>query len=310
VTVRLLFFFGLFYGSLAVGLGLRQNRAWAPPIMRWTILLVEPWLFLYSLWVVDLRQLPLYAPIPLLAVILILLIIVTTPWLARRLLPRPESQGSFVLAAAFSNIGTTGGAFLCYLLFGQPGLSLAYLFLLPYPFLVFTLGFSVAKRYAAGRRLALSEYLRATLTDPLSALPLLAMTAGALLNAWGPRPPLGAAPVIDVLIKLDLISMCLAIGMTLEWPDFSALGRPLTANAAIKFILSPACALLLVWGWYGSFLSLPAKILVIQAAMPSAIYAVIITNLFGLDRKLVNALWISSTLLLAPVAALLFWFFG
>ncbi len=299
-------FYLLFYGSLAAGLLLRRGRAWAPRIMRWTILIVEPWLFFYSLWVVDLRQLPHYAPIPLASVGLILLSLLVAFPLARRFLPRPESQGSFLLAAAFSNIGTTGGAFVCYLLFGQPGLSLAYLFLLPYPFVVFTLGFSLAKRYASDRALTLGDYFRATLTDPLSALPLLAMAAGAAANAWGWRPPSWAASVIGVLIRLDLIAMCLAIGLTLERPSFRTDWKPLLANSLIKFVISPACALIAIGLAYGSLRPLPARVILIQSAMPSAIYAVIMANLFGLDRELVNRLWISSTLLLAGVTLALF----
>jgi malate permease and related proteins len=304
---RLATFYLLFYGALGAGVLLRAGRGWSPRIMRWTIILLEPWLFFYSLWVMDLSQIRHFTPIPLLAVALILLPLGLTPLWVGRFLPRRSSQGSFILAASFSNIGTTGGAFLCYLLFGQQGLSLAYLFLLPYPFLIFTLGFSLARRYARQDvRMTFGEYLLALLRDPVSVLPLLAMGAGAALNFYGWRPPAGAAPWVDILIKADIAVMCLAIGMTLNPPRLRDDWRAIAANGVIKFIALPALTLAAVLLIYGSLNPLPARVLLIQAAMPSAIYAVIAANLFDLDLELANTLWITTTLMLAPVALILF----
>jgi len=309
LTAQLLSFYLLFYGALGAGVVLRSGRGWSPRIMRWTIILLEPWLFLYSLWVMDLSRVSHYAPIPIIAVALILLPLLLTRPLARRLLPQRTSQGSFVLAASFSNIGTTGGAFLCYLLFGQPGLSLSYLFLLPYPFLIFTLGFSLAKHYSCDDcHLTLRDYVQATLRDPVSALPLFAMAAGLALNYYGIRPPVGSASVVDVLIRADLVIMCLAIGMTLNPPALRRDWAPIAANAAVKFLALPALTTVAAWIIYGSLAPVPAKVLVIQSAMPSAIYSVITANLFNLDRELANTLWITTTLLLAPIALALFVF--
>lgn len=307
MIARFASFFLLFYGALGAGVALRSRRRHAPAVMRAIILGLEPWLFFYSLWVLDLGQLRAYAPIPLMAVALILLPLGLTPALARRLLSAPASQGGFVLAAAFSNIGTTGGAFLCYLLFGQPGLSLAYLFLVPYPFLIFTLGFSLARRYG-GERPSLAQAARSLLFDPLSFLPLLAMTAGAACNYLGLRPSAGLAPWVDFLLKADLAIMCLAIGATLEPPNWRRDWAAVAANAGVKFLALPAVAAASAWLIYGSWSPLPAKILILQSAMPSAIYSVVMANLFKLDRELVNTLWISTTLLLAPVSLLVFLF--
>lgn len=311
MTSRLLLFLLLFYGALAAGWVYRGGRAWSPRLMRWTILFLEPWLFFYSLWALDPAQLRLFAPVPLAAVALILISLAATPHLARRWLADRPAQGSFILAASFSNIGGTGGAFLCYLLFGLPGLSLAYLFLVPYPFLIFSLGFGLARRY--GTRSpgpSGANDLLAPLRDPISALPLLAMGLGVLCRSLGTLPPPAAAPVADLLIKADLAVMCFAIGMTVTWPDWRLAWRPSLANAAIKYLASPALGLVLAWLAYGSLTSLPAKVLIVESAMPSAIYAVVTANLFGLDRDLANVLWISSTLLLAPVALVLFLLLG
>lgn len=309
MTARLLAFYGLFYGALAAGVVLRARRELSPHLMRWTIILLEPWLFLYSLWTLDPARVRHYAPIPLMAVVLILLPLFLTRPLARRLLPQRTSQGSFILAAAFANIGTTGGAFLCYLLYGLPGLSLAYLFLLPYPFLVFSLGFGLARHYASeGVHLTFKDYVAAALRDPVSLLPILAMAVGAALNYFDVLPPAGAKPWVDVMIKADLVIMCFAIGMTLEPPRLRRDWPAIAANAGIKFLALPALTLTAIWLIYGSLDPLPARVLLIQSAMPSAIYSVVTSNLFKLDRELANTLWITTTLLLAPVAGVVFWF--
>jgi predicted permease len=305
----LLQFYLLFYGALGLGLLLHTHRAWAPQLMRTTILILETPLYFYSYWILDLQRMRHYAPVPVISALLVFLLLALGALWARKILPSGASQGSFVLAAMFSNIGTTGGAFICYLLYGSPGLALGYLYLLPYPLLVFTLGFSLAKRYASPGPLAWQDYARGLLTNLVSLLPLLAMAAGFYCNLR--RVPLPAsAPVwADVFIKVDLVIMFAAIGMTLELSSLFTPWRAVLALNVLKFLVSPLLAAGCILLAYGAGVSLPAKVILIQSAMPPAIYAVITANLFNLDRRLVNAFWVSGTLLLIPLAALLFVFF-
>ncbi len=301
----LLWFYGIFGGGLGLGLTLRRWQALAPGLMRLIILAIDAPLFFYSYWSLDLAHARLYAPIPIIATVLVVATLWLSPLWAKRLLPDRRSQGSFVLASAFSNIGTTGGAFLCYLFFGLEGLAQGYLFLLPYPVLVFTLGFAAARHYAGSGRLRPHEYLAHIVSNLISLVPLLAIALGLCLNAAGLRPPDGLAPWVDTFIKLGLGGMCLAIGMTLNPRELLPPGKVLAAGAAIKFALSPAAGLLLALAAYGSLAPLPSRIILIQSAMPPAIYAVITAALFDLDRRLVNSLWLSLSLALLPLAALL-----
>jgi len=310
LTMALLWFYLLFYGVLVLGLLLRKWQSLAPTIMRYTILLVDAPLFMYSFWILDLAKLRHYAPVPVIATLLVVLPLWLTPFWARRLLSKKTAQGSFILSAAFSNVGTTGGAFICYLLFGLPGLSLAYLFLLPYPILIFTLGFSTAKHHACDCQLKLKDYFLNLTTNLISIIPLAAIALGVLLNASALQPPAVSASWADIWIKLGLGMMCLAIGMTLRLQHIFSRWKLITALGLIKFLGIPTLALLLVSLTYGSWTLFPAKVILIQSAMPPAIYAVITANLFGLDRDLVNALWFSTTLLLIPIAGILFLFIG
>ncbi len=306
----LFWFYLIFYGALALGVALRRWQDAAPRIMRLTILWIDAPLFFISYWMLDLTQLRLYAPIPVLATVLVLVPLFLSPALANKLFSKKTSQGSFVLSAAFSNIGTTGGSFLCYLLFGLPGLSLGYLFLFPYPILIFVLGFSAAKRYSCDCRLTFRDYLSNITTNAISLVPLVAIALGLCLNAVGMKPPANIAPWVDVWIKAGLGLMCLAIGMTLVLRRVFAHLPAITTLSAIKFLGLPALALVLVFFSFGSLASIPARVVMIQSFMPPAIYAVITANLFGLDRELANSLWFSTSLLLLPIAALLFILFG
>jgi len=303
-------FYLLFYGALSAGFLLRRWQGLAPFLMRYAILLLEAPIFAYSFWILDLQRVRQFAPIPLISVALVLTALGLGARLAPRLFGNSPARGSFTVAAGFSNIGTTGGSFLCYLLFGLPGLALGALYLLPYPFLVYTLGFSLARYYASGRTLPLREMLVSLLANAVSAVPLAGMGLGLACNLLSWPVPAGLTSVADKWIKLDLVVMCLAIGMTLKPRRLFAAWRPLAAIGAIKFILLPLLAAVLVWLSYGSWQSLPAKVLLVQASMPVAIYGVVTANLFGLDRELANTLWFSTTLLLAPVAAVLFLLLG
>jgi predicted permease len=136
-------------------------------------------------------------------------------------------------------------------------------------------------------------------------VPLLSIAAGIILNTSGIAPPEILVPLSDIWIKTGLSLMCIAIGMTLKLRRIALLIKPILSLCIIKFVIIPCIAAAAVFLFYGSFSPLAAKIIIIQSFMPAAIYSVITANLFGLDRDLVNSLWISSTVLLIPIAGIL-----
>jgi malate permease and related proteins len=297
-------FYLIIYGGLALGWSLSRWQFLAPTLMRFAILILEAPIFLYSFWILDISQIRQYAPIPVISTLLVFASLGLSRVWAHRIFSQTKAQGSFILAASFSNTGTTGGAFICYLLFGIQGLSLSSLYLLPYPLLIFTVGYSLAKRYASAEKLTWNDYLLNIIMNMTSLIPLLAITGGLLLNIFHVPLFYGAPRWADAMIKLDLAIMFVAVGMTLNWRTVLNPWSAILAIQVFKYVLSPLLALGCIALAYGQLHSLPPKIILIQSAMPPAIYAVITTNLYNLDRKLANALWASSTLLLIPVAAL------
>ena len=70
------------------------------------------------------------------------------------------------------------------------------------------------------------------------------------------------------------------------------------AMSAIKFLYTPLVAwlLLAVFHIHG----LPRFIVLLEASTPVAVSPLVLPLLFGLDRKLANALWLFTTILSLP----------
>ncbi|MHC4076654.1 MAG: hypothetical protein ACYSRZ_09650, partial [Planctomycetota bacterium] len=68
--------------------------------------------------------------LPIVGVTLMLSITAISALLFSFLEKKPKSRLTLILAGGLSNTGYTGGAFVCYALFGTPGLALAHIYLL------------------------------------------------------------------------------------------------------------------------------------------------------------------------------------
>ena len=73
--------------------------------------------------------------------------------------------------------------------------------------------------------------------------------------------------------------------------------------SAIKFLYSPLVAVLLVQVFH--ITGLPRVIVLLEASTPVGVSPLVLPLLFGLDRKLSNALWLFTTALAIPWIILL-----
>jgi len=139
-------------------------------------------------------------------------------------------------------------------------------------------------RYAA-------DVLLRSLTD-LRSLPLYMVTLGLVLNVRGVAPPEAILRwhVIDGLMVLGIFLQFGGVGLTVEVRRLSAFWKPAIGTAALKFLLSPALMLgaALLLGLSG----VPLYVCILLAAMPTALYSVLMANLFGLNKDLANATFI------------------
>jgi len=72
----------------------------------------------------------------------------------------------------------------------------------------------------------------------------------------------------------------------------------------VKFILTPALALLIIWllKLAGQNLTgLVQKVIIVLSATPSAVLMVTMSNVFDLDGPLASALWVVTTAIFAAI---------
>ncbi|MBI5394426.1 MAG: AEC family transporter [Verrucomicrobia bacterium] len=233
-------------------------------------------------------------------------------------LPRAMA-GAFVLTAGASNLGFTMGGFVNYLLFREPGLAVAAMYTTFWDFAMVLLLYPVARHYGHGADQPLWRLIVASFAD-LRSLPLLATALGLTLNLAGVARPAAIARwhVVDVAMLVGAVVAFFVTGLRLQLGRFHEHRRLYALVALVKFLLMPAVAAALVGLMWlaGHPLVHPAsapgwKVALVQASTPSAIYAVVISNLFHLDDRLASVIFVVNTACyLAVVMPLVLMIFG
>jgi predicted permease len=224
----------------------------------------------------------------------------------------PADAAVFGLQGGMGNVGYTLGGSLCFALWGLQGLALEQMYCLMWPFVAFLFCFPLARHYGeqargvppdglSGPAYALRT-LRRSLTDVRS-LPLYTATLGLLLNLRGVVPPaaIERSHVIDILMVIGIVLQFGGVGMTVEARRLPVYWKKATGTAAVKFLAGP----LLMLGTAAALglTGVPLAVCLLLAAMPSALYSVLMANLFGLNRDLANATFIlTHAVCLAAVA--------
>lgn len=297
---RVAFGIGLFAGSLVLGRSLAARRlltdAQADRLIRRVVKRLSPIVLCLSFWRLNLTDLrPLLLPLVGLTVSLGALL----PALAYTRfthLTRAQ-QGSFVTCAMFSNIGFLG-AVIAFALFGETGYSLAMLYVVYFNPCFYLAGFAMAMRFShkpAARR-------RPFWTDELRLYPFLGLCAGFALALLRVPRPAAVSIVNHLLIPLDASLYLVAVGSQLQFDPPRRWWRPSVAMCLIKFVYCPLVGWLLI-----RMLRLDGllrSVVLLQACMPVATSPLMLPMLFGLDRKLSNALWLATTLVCLPALLL------
>jgi predicted permease len=301
MLVRLALGLGLFLGSMGIGWWL--NRAgWldqrrASAVIRWTVVTVSPVTLTLSFWSMDLRSREPWL-LPFLGCLVSCAALLPAFLYIRWARMGPAQAGIFLNAAFFSNLGFMG-AFSVFALFGEQGYALAVLYYTYFSPAYYTLGFAIAAR---GGPAAGSGRAPGPESSELRLYPFIGMVVGGLLSWFRvPRPePLGwlNAVLIPVTTALSLIT----IGSQLTFESPRGWWRPCLMMSAIKFLYSPAVALALCAAF--GITGLTRQVVLIEAGTPVGVSTLALPLLFGLDRKLGNALWLFTTALAVPIFVL------
>jgi predicted permease len=163
----------------------------------------------------------------------------------------------------------------------------------------YTWGFWTAARYGAP---AEPSGFGAAFNDELRLYPFLGMLAGVVLNLTGVARPAPLVWLNHVLIPLDTALYLTAIGSQLTFHSPRPWLHPCLVMSGIKFLYTP----LVAWGLLELFRieGLTRFIVLVQASNPVAVSPLVLPLLFGLDRRLANALWLFTTVAAVPWFAL------
>jgi predicted permease len=226
-----------------------------------------------------------------------------------------KTRLTLILAAGLSNTGYTGGAFVCYVLFGMTGLAMANIYLLlsvPAFYLFYLPYLKVHELRSKDRTAALK--LDFLLDFRMLVIP--AVIAAIILNLTNIKSPAFITKfyIIDILVCVASGLSFFAIGLRVKLSRLKNYISLYFLIAAIKFILTPALAVLII-----ALLTLAGqnlngmvqKVIIILSATPSAVLMVTMSNVFDLDGPLASALWVvTMAFFVAIVVPVLFFLFA
>jgi predicted permease len=278
------------------------------------VLVCFNWLIaLLVIWPMQLSRQLIWLPIVGLA--LVSIITALSAGIFYFLEPDRKRRLTLILAAGLSNTGYTGGAFVCYVLFGMAGLAMANIYLLlsvPAFYLFYLPYLKVHELRTKDRTAALK--LDFLLDFRMLVIP--AVIAAIILNLTGVKQPAFITKfyIIDVLVCVASSLSFFAIGLRVKLSRLKNYISLYFLIAAVKFILTPAVALLIIalLALAGQNLNgMVQKVIIVLSATPSAVLMVTMSNVFDLDGPLASALWVvTMAIFVAIVVPVLFFLFA
>ncbi len=288
---------GLFLGSLA--LGWRLNRRGllredqASRLVQWIVKTLSPTVLCLSFWKIDLHRADPWL-LPLLGLLISVSTLAPALLYAHRAALSQPQTGSFLTCAVFSNVGYFG-AFAAFALFGETAYALCVLYLVFFTPTFYTLGFSLAARYGTSRS---ERGAAGAFNDELRLYPFLGMLLGATLSLLGVPRPHALAMLNYLLIPADTVLNLTAIGSQLTFQSPRPWLRACLVMCGIKFLYAPCVAWMLLTVCH--LRGLPRLMVLLQASSPVGVSPLVLPLLFGLDRRLSNALWLVTTVVAIP----------
>ncbi|MCB0061375.1 MAG: AEC family transporter [Caldilineaceae bacterium] len=207
-----------------------------------------------------------------------------------------QRRAAFILTSAVSNNGNMGIP-ISYFAFGDIGLALGSIYYVVVSFFSNTFGVVIA---SAGQT-AVSQALMQSIRVPV----LYAATAGLLLNTLQLEIPQPIFRAIDLLANAAIPGMLVLLGVQLHKAPLTKLPWVIFRSVAIRLLLAPLLAWLLCWllGVQG----MERNVLVLQAGMPTAVMAAVLSTEYDTEPPLVATVILVSTLLSMVTLSVLLW---
>ncbi len=192
-----------------------------------------------------------------------------------------------IISSSLANHGFTMGGFLCYLILGEHGLALSFIFItyfMPYVILVI---FSYARYVGTKQPFSLRNYIMAPQN-----MPLFAIIVAIILHVLDIKRPVIAIP-LDILLGISIIIYYFSMGIYFKFTHIKNYCLLHLLIAIIKFCFIPLCMYILL-----SQFPLPddiQSVIRLQSCMPAAIYSVITSILFHLDKEMATSIFVVNT---------------
>ncbi len=236
--------------------------------------------------------------------------------LARFVTSDRAETGLFAVAGGTGNNGFTMGAFVLYLLYGEPGMGLSNVYILLFTPTMVLLLFPLARHYSTTRSgTSMRKLILSSLFDWRSVgLPVVVL--GIVLSAMGvPRPiQFVTWHVLDILVFSITPLAFFAIGLLLHVSHVRAVWRMLAGLAVMRFALGALVGLALAGlaSWTPLALhDLRWKVYIVQAFVPTSVTMVALANMFKLRPREASALFVVNTgMYLLLVLPVIMWLFG
>ncbi|GAB1483121.1 hypothetical protein MASR2M78_19370 [Treponema sp.] len=225
---------------------------------------------------------------------------------------KAAQKGVYASCASFTNIGNIGGL-LVYILIGEAGFALVPFYKLFEDFWNFGVLFPIARTYGYAAnparegnsalndkklkaKSAIGTGLARVFKDPFFIIAFLSVSLGIVLNIAGFIRPSSYGTLNTVLIPLGSFIFLFTIGMKMSFSNLGSYAPKAALLLTGKILIVPAIAFgfasLIGLGAYENGIAL--KTILILAAGPVGFLGLVPPNLYGLDTKLANALWIYS----------------
>ena len=287
---------GIISGHLATG-KFRVPERFAKKIMTIVLVCFNWPIALLVIWKMNLTAQVIWLPIT--GVLILFTTTALSTVLFNYIKLDPTTRLTLILAAGLSNLGYTGGAFVCYALFGSAGLAMANIYPVFWLIVVYLIFFPLLKI----QKLRMSEQnhtfsLRHLLDFRFLVLP--AIITAIALNLTGVRFPqfILSLHIIDIFVYIASALSFFAIGMRVNFSRLKNYINLYFPLCIVKFLITPALAVLIIYlmKMTGYNLSGPIQnVIIVLSAAPSAVLMVTMSNVFDLDGPLASALWVVTT---------------
>lgn len=270
------------------------------------ILVIYPALSFLSFWVLPLRY--ELALLPVMGLLMGIIPGVVAYFVAERKFTSELDKGSYVMSAILSNLGTIGG--LCvFILYGETGYAYQQLVVLFQYILMFMFCYPLAQYYyqRAQQGSEAGEISIKSILFNRNQLAVLGIMCGIALHIAGVPRPQALGAFFEPLVHIGAWTALIPVGYSIDFQQLKEQYHSVKDLVLIKFIITPVAIYALARLLISDTTML--NTLLVLAATPTAVNAVITARIYKLNIHITVAAFILTTLvfLLVVYPALFLW---